>query len=186
MKNSINLTSCLFYKRAQITVFSIQLFPFLIMGLNIHAPFSVGRNVVVNRFRNKILIGYNYRTIKSLGYEGCLESCLGDCRCLTFQVCGFSNDCQLSNSSKTLINGSAVEDSTSCDHFEFNYQGMMKVEVTSNIRIRTTVYMSRPTADTTMKQAFWLLKFRGLPLIMHVLQIKKNIHSFVLAHVQIV
>lgn len=99
------------------------------LGINSHVPISAARNVAVNRYQNKVLTGYNYRTITSLDYKRCLEFCLGDCRCLSFQVCGFFHDCQLSNSSKTLNDRSAVEDSTSCDHFEFNYQDMMKVEV---------------------------------------------------------
>ena len=124
-------------------IFSIQLFPFLIFGLNSRVPVSTARNVVVNRFRNKVLIGYNYRTIISLGQKRCLESCLADCRCLSFQVCGSSHDCQLSNSSKTLINGSAVEDNESCDHFELNYQDMTKIEVTFNIRIQLCIFLGR-------------------------------------------
>ena len=125
-----------FYKLVQTILFSIQFIPFLTFGLNFYVPVCTAKKLVVNRYRNEILNGYIYTTITSLGHKRCLESCVEDCRCLSFQVCGFSNDCKLSNSSKTLNSGSAVEDSTSCDHFEFNYQDMMKPEVIFNIDMK--------------------------------------------------
>ena len=127
------------YKRIEIVIFfSVQFFLFLVFALNSHVPAITARNVAVNMYRNKVLIGYNYRNITSLDGKRCLEYCLGDCRCLSFQVCSssYGQDCQLLNSSKILTNDFGVEDRTNCDHFEFNYQDMMNLQVlVSNIHM---------------------------------------------------
>lgn len=110
--------------------FSFRLFPLMTVVLILQLPCGTARKVIVNRHHNKVLVGYSYHNITSLGPKKCLEFCLADCRCLSFQICAASQDCQLSSSTK-LLNRSSFQDSKDCDYIEFHYQDITKVTNTT-------------------------------------------------------
>ena len=112
----------------QYLFFSFWLFPIMIFVLISQLPVNTAGKVTVNRYKNKVLVGYSYRNITSLNHKKCLEFCLADCRCLSFQICAASQDCQLSSSTK-LVNRSAFQDSEHCDYMDFQYEDTTKPKV---------------------------------------------------------
>ena len=56
--------------------------------------------LTVTSHRSKMLHGHTFRKISNTKMTECLQYCLSDCLCLSFQIC--HNECQLCSSSKDL------------------------------------------------------------------------------------
>ena len=94
---------------------------FLKLSLYIEA-----RNVIIHSHHNKILVGHSYRNISHVDQTKCLEHCLKDCLCRSFQICPADQHCQLSNYSAEF-DSRLLQDSQGCDYSDFEYHGTAEV-----------------------------------------------------------
>lgn len=80
-----------------------------------------GSGVMVNSDLNKVLYGHSFLNITGITAINCLERCLANCLCLSFQVC-HGNDasvsCQLCSSNK-YIKPHAMRECKGCTSFNF-------------------------------------------------------------------
>ena len=75
---------------------------------------------------NKMLYGHSLVNISGLTMENCLERCLQNCLCLSFQMCADANECQLCSSNKYL-NSHAMQKRNGCTSYNFRDRGGEKV-----------------------------------------------------------
>ena len=70
----------------------------------------------VRSFHNEILYGYSYRNFTTSSMQECLQHCISDCLCQSFQIC--ENTCELCSTTKRLT-PDAVQEKIGCNRFEF-------------------------------------------------------------------
>ena len=76
---------------------------------------------------NKVLYGYSFINISGItAMENCLEHCLANCFCLSFQICEDEAECQLCSSNKYL-NSQTMQQSQGCTSYNFRDHGEGKV-----------------------------------------------------------
>ena len=95
----------------------------LILGLYQILQFvsNPGRGVIIQSDLNKALYGHSFRNITGITKKNCLERCLADCSCLSFQLChgiGVPVSCQLCSSNKYLKR-QAMRECKACTSFNF-------------------------------------------------------------------
>ena len=88
--------------------------------------YTEATNIIVHSHHNKILVGHSYRNISLVNPSKCLEHCLKDCLCRSFQTCPDDLHCQLSDSSSKLDSNS-LQDSRECDYNDFEYHSVAEV-----------------------------------------------------------
>ena len=86
------------------------------------------RNVIIHSHHNKILVGHSYRNISHVDQTKCLEHCLKDCLCRSFQTCLADQHCQLSNSSAEF-DSNLLQDFQGRDYNDFKYHGAAEVTI---------------------------------------------------------
>ena len=86
-----------------------------------------GEKLSVTSHRYKMLHDHTFRNISNIKMTECLQSCLSDCLCLSFQIC--HNECQLCSSNKDLTPNDWTEN-PDCVAFEF-----WKNETENEVRI---------------------------------------------------
>lgn len=72
------------------------------------------------RSYEEIFDGFSYRNLTASSMEDCLQHCLSDCLCQSFQICG--NSCQLCSTKATLLPTAKRRESNSCKRFEFKHR----------------------------------------------------------------
>lgn len=82
-----------------------------------------GANIIVRSYEDKFLIGYNYRNISIGDPVQCLQRCLADCPCLSFQICN-NKTCLLSNASQ---DGKYLQVSKDCNYQDFEHNTVRTV-----------------------------------------------------------
>ena len=76
---------------------------------------------------NKVLYGHSFINISGItAMENCLEHCLANCFCLSFQICEDEAECQLCSSNKYL-NSQTMQQSQGCTSYNFRDHGEGKV-----------------------------------------------------------
>ena len=76
---------------------------------------------------NKVLYGHSFINISGItAKENCLEHCLANCLCLSFQICDDEAECQLCSSNKYL-NSQTMRQSQGCTSYNFRDDGEGKV-----------------------------------------------------------
>ena len=85
--------------------------------------------VDIHSYHNQALYGFSYRNITTSSMQECLQHCLSDCLCQTFQICG--NTCQLcsnlTGSYAGRSNSAAVREAIGCNRFEFEHRNNLYV-----------------------------------------------------------
>ena len=79
-------------------------------------------------YQNEILYGFIHGNITDTTVSKCLEDCLMNCMCLSFQIC--DNTCQLCSSTKELSSASAIRHVEGCTQFEFEKHPGIQVSAT--------------------------------------------------------
>jgi hypothetical protein len=105
------------FKELHFILFRFLIFATVLLNLAVHTN---GGNVKVRSYADKILVGYNYRNISIETPVECLQHCLADCICMSFQICN-SPDCQLSSAHQYLDTNTALQDSEGCHYQDFEY-----------------------------------------------------------------
>ena len=83
--------------------------------------FSVrtSNGLIVESDLNRALYGHSFLNISRITMQDCLERCLANCLCLSFQLCGNTLvSCQLCSSNKYL-KPTEIRESKSCTSFNF-------------------------------------------------------------------
>ncbi len=84
-----------------------------------------GRQVRLHGYQNEILYGFVYSNITDSSIPKCLQHCLLNCMCLSFQICG--NTCQLCSSTKKLNSPTSVRYIEGCTRFEIENRADLHV-----------------------------------------------------------
>ena len=76
---------------------------------------------------NKVLYGHSFINISGItAMQNCLEHCLANCFCLSFQICDDVAECQLCSSNKYL-NSQTMQQSKGCTSYNFRDHSEGKV-----------------------------------------------------------
>ena len=96
---------------------SLLLFAILLKTSDGHRDSS---GLTVQSHLNQALYGHSFLNISGITQKTCLERCLANCLCLSFQVCGNTEagSCQLCSSNKYL-KPQAMRESKGCTSFNF-------------------------------------------------------------------
>ena len=70
---------------------------------------------------NKVMYGYSFLNISGMTMAKCLEYCLANCLCLSFQICGHTSECQLCTANK-YSNPHAMRQFEGCTSYNFGDQ----------------------------------------------------------------
>ena len=70
---------------------------------------------------NKVMYGYSFLNISGMTMAKCLEYCLANCLCLSFQICGHTSECQLCTANK-YSNPHAMRQFEGCTSYNFRNQ----------------------------------------------------------------
>ena len=87
---------------------------------------------------NKAMHGYSFFNISGMTMANCLEHCLANCLCLSFQICGHTSECQLCTANK-YSNPHAMRQFEGCTSYNFGNQEV-KVKI---IRLKLAHVVTR-------------------------------------------
>ena len=91
----------------------------------------------IHSYHNQALYGFSYRNITTSSMQECLQHCLSDCLCQTFQICG--NTCQLcsnlTGSNAGQLNSTAIRENIGCNRFEFEHRNNLWVSYLTLISV---------------------------------------------------
>lgn len=93
----------------------------------------------VHSYHNQILYGFSYRNITTSSMQECLQHCLSDCLCQSFQMCG--NTCQLCSTTGGITSAAIRHESIGCNRFEFENRKNVYVSL-NHYRPICTIYHS--------------------------------------------
>ena len=79
--------------------------------------FIPGVQLKLQSYQNEILYGFTNSNNTDSSVAKCLENCIMNCACLSFQICG--DTCQLCSSTKALSSPTSVQYREGCTRFEF-------------------------------------------------------------------
>ena len=77
--------------------------------------------LVVQGEVNKAMYGHSFINISGMTMANCLEHCLANCLCLSFQICGHTSECQLCTANK-YSNPHAMRQFEGCTSYNFRNQ----------------------------------------------------------------
>ena len=96
-----------------------------------------GGQLKIHSYHNQALYGFSYRNITASSMQECLQHCLSDCLCQTFQICG--NTCQLcsnlTGSNAGQLNSTAIRENIGCNRFEFEHRNNLWVSYLTSISV---------------------------------------------------
>ena len=105
----------------EICLFQFSTIPLLLFAIlfEISGHHACGR-LLVHSHLNQALYGHSFLNISGETMKNCLERCLANCLCLSFQVCvnATSLSCQLCSSNKYL-KPQAMSERKGCTNFHF-------------------------------------------------------------------
>ena len=91
----------------------------------------------IHSYYNQALHGFSYSNITTSSMQECLQHCLSDCLCQTFQICG--NTCQLcsnlTGSNAGQLNSTAIRENIGCNRFEFEHRNNLWVSYLTSISV---------------------------------------------------
>ena len=94
--------------------------------LQIHGPLSIwSTEFMLTSHENKALHGFSFVNMTGTTMNNCLERCLADCLCMSFQMCD-NKECQLCASNRHL-NATAMHERKGCVNYDFDSKGITKV-----------------------------------------------------------
>ena len=70
---------------------------------------------------NRTMYGHSFLNISGMTMANCLEHCLANCLCLSFQICGHTSECQLCTANK-YSNPHAMRQFEGCTSYNFRNQ----------------------------------------------------------------
>ena len=85
------------------------------------------------------MCGHSFFNISGMTMANCLEHCLANCLCLSFQICGNTSECQLCFSNKYL-NPHAMRQFEGCT--SYNFRNKDKVEVKLQRLVELYIHVS--------------------------------------------
>ena len=109
--------------------FSLSLLVRIIILFEIrHLTANYQAGIKLNMDRNRMLYGHSFLNLSGITMENCLEHCVKNCLCLSFQICDDTTKCQLCSSNKYL-KPHAMQASQGCINYDLGRQEDTRVSL---------------------------------------------------------